>query len=69
MKKLSKEDYIIWDTLNDCPKERLSVIYHYTSIVEFMNSGFKLNPNEEIRCMTDLSTFWQTKYTEAINTK
>ena len=58
-KNISKEDYIIWDNKNNAPKEALDIVYHYTSVMELINNGFKLYEGEEIVRMTDLPLKWQ----------
>jgi hypothetical protein len=61
-KRLSKEDYVLWDTVNDKPKERLDLIYHYTSVIELANEATSNFSGEEFKRMTDLSEEWQNKY-------
>jgi hypothetical protein len=66
MKNISKEDYIIWDTINDEPKEPCDVVYHHSTLVELINDGFKLNEGEEFRCVAELSVAWQKVISYAI---
>lgn len=67
MKNISKEDFILWDTINDKPLEKhYDIVYHYTTLVELFNDGFKLLEGEEVRCLTELSKDWQTIISEAI---
>ena len=57
-----KEDFVIWDTKNDCPKEDLDIVYHYTSVVEFMNDGMQLEEDEEFVCIKSIPLRWQVLY-------
>ena len=67
MKNISKEDFILWDTVNDKPLERHDIVYHYTTLVEIINTdGFKLLEGQEIRCVAELSIGWQKTISEAI---
>jgi hypothetical protein len=66
MKNISKEDYVIVDKKTNKTIESYDVVYHYTSIIELVNNGFKLNPNEEIVCVASLSIEEQIKHSEAI---
>lgn len=61
-----REDYIIWNTITERPKEKLDIVYHYTSVVELVNNGFKLGENEIFVCFTDLPIIWQGRIAEAI---
>ena len=56
---LSKEDYIIWNNNLYMPKEDLDIVYHYTSVMELINNGFKLNDGEEFVCVRALPLRWQ----------
>ena len=68
MKNISKEDFILWDTVNDEPLEHHDTIYHYTTVVEIINTdGFKLLEGQEIRCVAELSIGWQKIISEAID--
>ena len=42
MKNISKEDFIIWDSIKNIPVENLDLVYHYTTLIEIVNDGFKL---------------------------
>jgi hypothetical protein len=67
MKNISKEDFILWDTINDEPLEHHDTVYHYTTVVEIINTdGFKLSEGQELRCVASLSKGWQTIISEAI---
>lgn len=70
LKNISKEDFIIWDKEKNAPKEKLDIVYNYTSLVELLNDGFKLDANEEVKCVKELPIRWQILIDEAIeNTK
>jgi hypothetical protein len=67
MKNISKEDFILWDNINDEPLEHHGTVYHYTTVVEIINNdGFKLQEGQELRCVASLSKGWQTIISEAI---
>ena len=61
VKNISRFDYILWDKLNNKPLEDLDIVYHYTSVVELINDGFKLNESEEFVCIAELPLEWQEK--------
>ena len=62
---ISKEDYIIWDRKANAPKEDLDTVYHYTTLVDLINDGFKLN-DEEFICVKELPMKWQILINNAI---
>lgn len=67
MKNISKEDFILWDTVNNEPLEHPDTVYHYTTVVEIINTDrFKLSARQELRCVAELSKGWQTIISEAI---
>jgi hypothetical protein len=57
-----KEDYVAWDTKNNCPKESLDIVYHYTSLIELMNDGMQLEEDEEFVCIKSIPLRWQVLY-------
>ena len=61
MKNISKFDYILWDTKNDKPIEHLDTVYHYTTIIELINDGFKLQDGEQFILVAELPYQWQYK--------
>jgi len=64
---ISKEDFILWDTINDKPLEDFDTVYHYTTVVEIINdSGFELSEGQELRCVAELSLAWQKVISDAI---
>lgn len=66
MENISKEYFILWDAVNDEPLENHDAVYHYTTLVEIINDGFKLSKGQELRCVAELSIGWQTIISEAI---
>jgi hypothetical protein len=66
LKNIFKEDFIIWDKGKNAPKEKLDIVYHYTSLVELLNDGFKLDANEEIKSVKELPIKWQILIDSAI---
>jgi hypothetical protein len=66
MQNISKEDYVIFNKTTKKSIDSYDIVYHYTSIVELINNGFKLKPNEEIVCVAELSIEEQMKHSEAI---
>lgn len=66
MKNISKEDYIIWDFENNIPSEPLDVVYHYTTLIDIVNDGFKLYHGHRWEPVTGLPIVWQKKISEAI---
>lgn len=67
MKNISKEDFILWDTINNEPLEHYDTVYHYTTVVEIINTdGFKLSKGQELICVASLSKGWQKIISEAI---
>lgn len=66
MQNISKEDYLILDKTTKKSIESYDIVYHHTTIVELINNGFKLKPNEEIVCVAELSIEEQMKHSEAI---
>lgn len=67
MKNISKEDFIIWDIKENRPLEGLGIVYHYTTIIELINSfQFSLGVYEEIICVAELPLKWQRKISDAI---
>jgi hypothetical protein len=67
MKNISREDYVIWNIEDDIPVEDLDIVYHYTSIIELINDGgLKLQKNEELISVAELSLTWQGLISDAI---
>jgi hypothetical protein len=63
---ISREDYVLWDTKNNCPKEDLDIVYHYTSLIEFLNDGMQLEEGEQFWCITSIPLRWQILYNAEI---
>jgi hypothetical protein len=57
-----KEDFVAWDTKNNCPKESLDIVYHYTSLIKLMNDGMQLEEDEEFVCIKSIPLRWQVLY-------
>lgn len=68
MKNISKEDYVIWNVKEDRPVETYDIVYHYTTIIEMINSDkqFKLSDDEEIVSVASLKLSEQRKYSETL---
>ena len=67
MKNISREDYVIWNIEDDIPVEDLDIVYHYTSTIELINDGgLKLQKNEELISVAELSLTWQGLISDAI---
>ncbi len=66
MKYISEQDYIIFDETLQQPVEKLDIVYHYTTVVEIINDGFVLKPNEKFVCIAQLPLYCQKKISEAI---
>ena len=66
MKNISNQDYVIWNRKYDHVIDSLDTVYHYTTIIEMVNNGFKLMPNEEIVPVASLPISWRYKINEAI---
>jgi hypothetical protein len=66
MKNIKKDYYIIWDYAMDSPLEDLECFYHYTTVIEFVNTGFVLNDTQEWMCLTHVPLVWRKKISEAI---
>jgi hypothetical protein len=67
MKNISKEDFILWDTVNDKPLEHQDTVYHYTTVVEIINTdGFKLSEGQSLIRVSELSIDWQKIISKAI---
>jgi hypothetical protein len=66
MKNISKQDYIIWDFKNECPVEPLDIVYHYTTLVDIVNDGFKLRHGHMWHCVAGLPIKIQKEISKAI---
>jgi hypothetical protein len=62
LKNISKEDFVIWNTKDKAPIEAYDTVYHYTSVIELLNDGFKLNEEEIFMCVAELPISEQKKY-------
>jgi hypothetical protein len=66
MKNISNQDFIIWDSLNECNAEPLDVVYHYTTLIEIINDGFKLRDGHIWLCVASLPIKIQKEISNAI---
>lgn len=66
MKNISKEDFILWNKAENKPVEKLDIVYHYTTLADMFNNGFKLNENEELLSVASLPIKWQRLISMAI---
>jgi hypothetical protein len=57
---LYETDFVI--IKNNKPVESYDVIYHYSSVIEMINTGFELNEGEEFIAMTELPVKLQKEY-------
>jgi hypothetical protein len=56
------EDFVLWDTKNNCPKEELDIVYHFTSVIDFLNDGMKIEEGEQFWCIKSIPLRWQVLY-------
>tara|TARA_R110000851_G_scaffold117849_2_gene244857 strand:- start:106 stop:321 length:216 start_codon:yes stop_codon:yes gene_type:complete len=67
MKHISKEDYILWDMVKNEPVEGWDIVYHYTSIIEYVNiDGFEVSEGQELICVNELSLHFKREISLAI---
>lgn len=59
MNIINKENYIIWDNLNNCPK--YNIIYHRLNLMTLLNRGFKISFNDNIKNVMELTDEWKKK--------
>lgn len=64
---ISLEDYVLWDINNNCPREDLDIVYHYTSVIELINDGMQVeNDEEKFVCIKSIPLWWQILYNAEI---
>jgi hypothetical protein len=63
---INSEDYILWDIKRNFPFENLDDVYHYTTVVDLINEGFKLGEGVIFRRIIGLSLGWQVEISMAI---
>ena len=64
---ISKEDYIIWDKINNRPLEGFDIVYHHSTLMEMINNfELSLQEGEEFRCVAELPLKWQIRINKAI---
>jgi hypothetical protein len=66
MKNISKEDFIIWDSINQWTVESLDIVYHFTTVIDLINDGFKLRQGHIWICVASLPLQIQEKISQAI---
>jgi hypothetical protein len=66
MRNISTSDFILWDSVKNIPVENLDIVYHFTTIFDLINDGFKLKPNEQFICVASLPIRWQLEISKAI---
>jgi hypothetical protein len=62
LNNISREDFVLWDTKKNCPKEDLDIVYHFTSVIDFLNDGMKIEEGEEFWCIKNIPLRWQVLY-------
>jgi hypothetical protein len=66
MRNISNQDFIIWDLKNESLAEPLDVVYHYTTLIEIVNDGFKLRDGHIWLCVASLPVKIQKEISNAI---
>jgi len=66
MKNISNQDFIIWDSKNESLAEPFDVVYHYTTLIEIINDGFKLQDGHIWLCVASLPIKIQKEISNAI---
>ena len=66
MRNISKEDFILWDIVKQAPSQHYDLVYHYTTLVEFVNGGLTIPQGQEFKCVAELSKSWQKIISDAI---
>jgi hypothetical protein len=66
MRNISNQDFIIWDLKNESLAEPLDVVYHYTTLIEILNDGFKLSDGHIWLCVASLPIKIQKEISNAI---
>ena len=65
---ISKDDYILWNSLTDEPFENYAVVYDYTVLAELFDNGTNdyLPSFVEVKRLIDLSLDWQENILKSI---
>jgi len=66
MKNISKEDYVLFNHKKNELVDPYDVVYHYTTIVEMLNDGFKIKEHEMFVPVAGLSRNLQAKISVSI---
>ena len=66
MENISREDFILVNKETQQPIERLDIVYHYSTVIELVNDGFKLRDNEEFVSVAQLPLNLQWQISLAI---
>jgi hypothetical protein len=67
MKNISREDFVIWKPITKELVEDADIVYHYTSIIELINTfSLSLQDDEEIICVAELPLRLQEEISNAI---
>lgn len=66
MENISREDFILVNKETQQPIERLDIVYHYSTVIELVNNGFKLRDNEEFIFVNQLPLALQRQISLAI---
>ena len=66
MENISREDFILVNKETQQPIERLDIVYHYSTVIELVNNGFKLKDNEQFVFVAQLPLALQRQISLAI---
>lgn len=66
MENISREDFILVNKQTQQPIERLDIVYHYSTVIELVNNGFKLKDNEQFVFVAQLPLALQRQISLAI---
>lgn len=66
MENISREDFILVNKETQQPIEALDIVYHYSTVIELVNNGFKLRDNEEFIFVNQLPLALQRQISLAI---
>ena len=66
MENISREDFILVNKETQQPIEPLDIVYHYSTVIELVNNGFKLKDNEEFIFVNQLPLALQRQISLAI---
>ena len=67
MKNISREDFVIWNYKDRKLIEDSDTVYHYTTIIEMINTfQLLLQDNQELICVAELPLRLQEEISNAI---